>query len=109
MSTQDLVGKSLEGFTVEKLTEVFQVNYHGKKESSLGFFKNPKIAKGFASIQTDATFAKIEEALVLTNGEEGFLLGESIKLLNDEEAKLAIAKKARAKLSDEEAEILGIP
>jgi hypothetical protein len=109
MSTQDLVGKSLEGFTVEKLTEVFQVNYHGKKESSLGFFKNPKIAKGFASIKTDTAFVKTKEALVLTNGIEGFLLGESIRLIDDEKAKLAIAKKARAKLSDEEAEILGIP
>lgn len=109
MGNQDLEGKNFNGFFVRKLTEVFHTNYDGMKTSSLGFFKDPKIAKGFASIQTDAAFVKTKESLVLTNGKEGFLLGESVKLLDDEKAKLAIAKNARAKLSDEEADALGIP
>ena len=38
----------------------------------------------------------------------GFVLGISVKLLNDEQGKFEIATKARAKLSDEEADALGL-
>lgn len=102
------MGLSLEKFTIKELTEVYRVNDDGRKISSLGFFRSEKIAKGFAQIQVAAAWHETGKKFVLTDGKIGFVLEESIKLLDDEQAKLDIAKKARFKLTQEEADALGL-
>jgi len=108
MELKDLLEMSLEGFSVKELIEVFKTDNDGIKVSSLGFFQSEKIAKGFAQIQVDANWHGTGKHFVLTNGKNGFVIGDSIKILDDEEGKLKIAQKARAKLSLEEAEALGL-
>jgi len=108
MEAKDLLGVSLKGFSVKELTEVFKTNDDGRKVESLGFFQSEKIAKGFAQTQVDAAWHKTRKQFVLTDGEIGFVVEDSVEILDDEEGKLEIAKKARAKLSTEEAEALGL-
>ena len=104
----DMIGIDLSGFQVRKLFEVYKTNDDGRKVSSLGFFKSEKIAKGFAKIQVDANWHKVKGNYILTDGKIGFVLGTFINILDDEEAKLAIAEKARLKLTSEEADALGL-
>lgn len=106
VQSKDLIGKKLDGFSVQIYTEVYRVNEDGKKIDSLGFFRNSTIAKAFADGLTDAPWHQTEQELVLTNGEVGFLLGESVKLLSDEQAALEVKEKALAKLTPEEIELL---
>jgi len=108
MEIKRILGISLGRFTIEELTEVYRIDEDGRKISSLGFFRNEKIAKGFAHIQVDAAWHKTGKKFVLTDGKNGFVLGEPIEILDDEKAKLDIAKTARSKLTQEEAEALGL-
>ena len=108
MEMENFIGKSLDGFTIRELIEVYQVNDDGRKERSVGFFKDETVAKGFARTQTDANWHRTQKVTVLTNGDIGFVVGEPIKLLSDEEAALEIRNKALSKLSDEEKAILKV-
>lgn len=102
----DFVGKSLEGFTIQKLTEVFRVDEDGRKSVSIGFFKNGAIAKALAQ---NATYHRTEEAMVLTDGKVGFrILADPVELLDDEKVALEIREKALAKLSLEKRRILKV-
>jgi hypothetical protein len=105
---KDLFGKSLEGFTIQALTEVYKVNDDGIKSQSLGFFHDDDLAKAFAGNQIDAPWHKTEKAFVLTNGETGFLIGEPVILLNDEKAALEVKKKILSKLSKEDRRFLRV-
>jgi hypothetical protein len=108
MKLTELLGKKLEGFSVEQFTEVFMVDCDGRKSKSLGFFHNETIANAFAGNQKDANWHKVRNVLVLTDGINGFIVGEPIEILNDEQTTLEIREKAKAKLSDAERKILGI-
>ena len=108
MELKELVGKSLENFTIQEFTEVYKTNDDGRKESSLGFFRNETVAKAFAQQQTDAAWHRTDKQLVLTDGKVGFLMGKPITILDDEEATLKIREKAIAKLSEEERRVLGL-
>ncbi len=104
----EIIGIDLSQFKVKEFFEVYSVDYDGKFSSSVGYFENEKIAIGFANIQVDADYHRVSKSLILTNEKIGFVLGKSITILNDEKAKLEITQKARAKLTDEEANALGI-
>ena len=106
MQLEDLIGKNLDGFSVQIYTEVYRVDEDGRKTDSLGFFKNSTIAKAFAGGQVDAPWHRTEQEFILTNGEIGFLLGDQVELLDDEKAALEIKEKALAKLTLEEVELL---
>ena len=108
MELKDLIGKSLSGFTVEKRTEVYRTNEDGRKNKSLGFFRDENIAMAFAGIQKDANWHKTAAALILTDGKDGFLLGESVALLNDEKGLLEVRERVKEKLTPEERRVLGI-
>jgi hypothetical protein len=108
MELKDLIGAELNEFTVEKFTEVFKVNDDGRKSKSLGFFRDENIAKAFAGNQKDANWHKTSNVLVLTDGKNGFLVGDSIVILDDEQTLLEIREKAMSKLSDAERKVLGI-
>ncbi len=97
------IGKSLDGFTVQRLTEVYSTNEDGKKVKSKGFFKNGSIAQAFAANQSGGdAYNKTSKHFVLTDGKEGFLIGEVVILLDDEQVALDIRTAAMAKLSDAE-------
>jgi len=108
MDAKELLGKSLSGFAVQELTEVFKVDEDGRKKKSLGFFHDESIAKAFAGNQADANWHRTEKVLVLTDGKEGFVIGGGVTLLDDEKAALEIKEAAIAKLSEAERKVLGL-
>ena len=106
---KELVGKDLKGFKIVEMTEVYRVNDEGRKSGSLGFFKDPNIATAFAGVQTDASWHKTGQVLVLTDGTVGYVITEQepVNLFDDEAEALEIKKKAIAKLSPAERKLLG--
>jgi hypothetical protein len=109
MELIDLVGKDLQGYSVQKLHEVYRVNEDGRKAQSIGYFRSEIIAKAFAEHQTDASWHRTAEAFVLTDGKDGFLLtGESVTLLDDEQASLDARNAAVSKLTAAERTLLGL-
>ena len=108
MTLRGLVGKKLEGFSVRERTEVYKTDDDGHKTKSLGFFKDPNLAKAFASNQADAAWHKTEKAFLLTDGTTAFLIGNSVKLVDDEKEKIVIQEAAKKKLTPEERKVLGL-
>ncbi len=106
---KELIDKDLKGFKIVEMTEVYRMDNDGLKSSSLGFFKNPNMAMAFAGVQTDPSWHKTEQALVLTDGTVGYVIEEQnpVKLFDDEAEALEIKKKAVAKLSPAERKLLG--
>jgi len=102
------IGESLEDFTIEEFTEVYKVEEDGRYSYSLGYFKDEAIAKGFANTCDDPSYLETEKRIVLTNGKIGFIIGDPIKILDDENAVLRIKEEAIAKLTPEERKILKI-
>jgi len=104
-----LVGKDLKGFKIVEMTEVYRVDEDGLKSSSLGFFKDPNTATAFAGVQTNASSHKTIQVLVLTDGTVGYVImhQDPVKLFDDETEAHEIKKKALAKLSPAERELLG--
>ena len=105
---EEMVGKDLSNFKIMELHEVYMTNEDGRWVKSLGFFKSKEIARGFAQIQVDSTYHKTGNQFVLTDGKIGFILGKTIKLVDEEKSKLEVAKAAKAKLGPEMAAALGI-
>jgi hypothetical protein len=103
-----LVGKDLAGFTVQEYTEAYKTDMDGRKERSLGYFKDEAIAKAFVGRQVDSAWYKTERVLLLTNGTVGFLLGQAVKLVDNEQAKLKMKQAAMAKLTPDECRALGL-
>jgi len=103
-----LLGAPLDEFSIQELTEVYETDEDGMKRKSVGFFRDETIAKGFAQGQVDALYYKTEKVFVMVSERKkfGFLIGDLVELLSDEEAALEIRKKALAKLSPEERKIL---
>ncbi|OQA39526.1 MAG: hypothetical protein BWY51_00125 [Parcubacteria group bacterium ADurb.Bin316] len=108
MDLKDLVGTSLTEFSVLEYTEVFRVDEDGHKRTTLGFFQDDSIAIAWKNLQKDSNFCQTQKALVLTDGTNGFMIGPTIEILNDERATLAIRKGALDKLSPEEKKVLGL-
>lgn len=106
----ELLEKDLTGFKIVVMTEVFEVNEDGRKSKSIGFFKDPTVAKVFASAQTDATWHQTCLQPVLTNGVIGWVIGTKtpVKLFDDEKEAAELRAKAIAKLSPEERALLGL-
>ena len=107
---KELVGLNLSNFKVIEMTEVYRTNEDGNKSSSVGFFKNPNIAQGFAEAQTDSSFHKTASRYVLTDDFVGYVLGEkeAINLFDDETEALNLRKQIAAKLSPAQRKILGL-
>lgn len=108
MNLKDFVGKSLDGFVLREMTEVYKTDNDGRKSRSVGFFQNPDVAEAFAGNQQDANWHQTAKHLVFTNGEEGFLIGQAVTLLDDEEAALKAREAALAKLTPAERALLKI-
>jgi hypothetical protein len=107
---KELIGKDLSEFKIVEMTEVYNVDENGRKSSSLGFFKDSNIAEAFAGVQTNASWHRTGQALVLTDGTIGYVIGQrdAVKLFDDEAEALDIKKKAIAKLSPAERKLLGL-
>lgn len=106
----ELVGKDLKGFKIVEMTEVYRVNEDGRKSISLGFFKDLNIASAFAGGQTDASWHKTGQALVLTDGTVGYVIAQQdpVKLFEDEAEVLKIKERVVAKLTIAERKVLGL-
>ena len=108
MSNDFMVGKPLDGFTIAHLTEVYRVDVDGKKESTIGYFRDEVIARGFAENQTDANWHKTCEVMAVIKDDEVFLLGERIELGDEGAAALKIREGALAKLTAADRKVLGV-
>ncbi|PIT90617.1 MAG: hypothetical protein COU22_01215 [Candidatus Komeilibacteria bacterium CG10_big_fil_rev_8_21_14_0_10_41_13] len=95
--------EGLSGFRVEKRIHVFTVDYDGFFEKSIGVFKDPDVAKGFAKGQT---YLKTEEVYVWTDGEWAFVFKGCLEVINDEQEALKLREVALAKLTPEERKLL---
>lgn len=104
----DLVGKSLDGFTVQEYTEVYMTDNDGRISKSLDHFKDESIAKAFAGHQPDAAWHKTRKVLLLTDGKVAFVLGERVTLVDNEKMALEVKEAALKKLTPEERKVLGI-
>jgi hypothetical protein len=104
-----LVGKDLKGFKIIEMTEVYQIDDNGLRSSSIGFFKDPNTAVAFVGVQTDASWHKTGQALVLTDGIIGYVITqlEPVKFFDDETEVMNVKKKVIAKLSPAERKLLG--
>lgn len=108
---QEWVNKDLKGFKILEMTEVYGVDFDGRKSVSVGFFKDQDFAKAFAGMKNgEGGLYRTEKAMVLTNGTIGYVINnrEPVKLLNEKTEKVAITKNALSKLSPEERKILGL-
>lgn len=77
--------------------------------SSVGFFRDGSIANAFAANESGGeSYNKTVECFVLTDGQEGFLVGRAVTLLDDEQAALKIREAALAKLTLAERAVLKI-
>ncbi len=104
---KDLVGQDLKKFKIVEMTEVYQTDVEGRgKTNTVGFFKNPDIAKAFAEGH-DYTF-QTAASLVLTDGVTGFVIEsqEPVKFFSDEEEVLKLKEKAMKKLTPAERKLL---
>ncbi len=77
---QEIIGKKLDGFTVEEYVEVYKTNFDGSKAKSLAFRKSEEEAEEVINKQVASQWFKTRRVLILTNGKIGFLLGEKIDL-----------------------------
>ena len=107
MTFKELAGKRLSKFSIEERTEVYKTDLDGRKTKSLGFFKDPRVAKAFASNQVDAAWHGTDQAFLLTDGISAYLIGEKVELVDDEKERLAAQEAAKKKLSPEERKLLG--
>lgn len=106
---QDLIGLSLDGYTVRQMHEVFKADEDGGKTETKGYFRDANIAAAWAQGQTDASWHKTREVLVATNGQRFFLFtGQEIAPFSDERAALQVRETALAKLTEEERAVLGL-
>lgn len=106
---KSLIGQDLSEYHIMSMSEVYQVDEKGIKTGTLGFFKNPDIAKAFAN-QKGTNYFRTSEILVLSNDTQGVTLdaAEIVTFFDDEEETQKIKEKAIAKLSPEERKILGL-
>jgi len=101
-----LLGEPLDDFSLREYTEVYTVSDDGRKTESKGFLKDENVAKAVARNQPDANWHKTEKAIILTDGNIGFLIGKQITFMDDEKEALEAREKALEKLSAEDIIIL---
>jgi len=103
-------GMDLSGFSVEAYTEVYRVDDDGMPSKSIGFFKDPTVAKAFADNVTDSAWHKTAKHLILTNGKVGVILDtkRDVKLFDDEQEAVRLRQVALDKLTSEDRALLGL-
>ena len=108
MSTKRLVGKSLEGFTVQKYMAVYNTNDMGRVDGDPVFFVQDKdVADAWIGIQPNPSFYTTGEEYILTDGKTGFSI-YPVTIQGGEKIKRKIKKGALAKLTFGEKKILGL-
>lgn len=107
-----LAKDGLEKFTIVEMTEVYGKDEDGRKAQSLGFFRDPTVAKAFeGNRQRPGSHWGYGMAthFVLTDGFVAFIVKpDLVNMVNDEQAALDARNAAIAKLSPEERTLLGL-
>jgi hypothetical protein len=96
-SLEEMVGKELNGFTIQQYTEVYKVDDGGTKTETVRYFKDHDLAEEFIRHQPDPGWYNTEHVFLLTYGEVGFLMGQSVTLVDDEDE---VASTLRQKIFD---------
>jgi hypothetical protein len=102
-----LVGEPLNDFKVLPMTEVYSIDYEGRLIRSEGCLQSEVEAKAYAQV-VDSEYVRTRSVLVLTNGQEGYFLGDQAVMLDTSAVLDAVREKALAKLTAEERQVLGL-
>jgi hypothetical protein len=106
---EQMVGMNLDGFTVQKCTEVYKIDDDGTKTKSVGYFKDKEVAEAYAQNKVHAAWHKTKPVYLLTDGKIGVLMGERVALIDDEATIVVEVRDAiLAKLTPAERKILGV-
>lgn len=105
-----LVGTELTGFRIEILAEVYRTNEEGQRTESLGYTRDPVIARMYASQQKRPFFVEVTtDVLVLTDGKVAYRLPkEGIQVLDEDHILENSRERALAKLTLADRTILGL-
>lgn len=106
-SLEDIVGKSLTGFSVIRMTEVYRTNEDGRFTKSEGCFTSEVMARAYANGLADSSYTSTREVLVLTDGKVGYSLDESVVIADEGKVLESIRGKALSKLTPDEIKVLG--
>jgi hypothetical protein len=112
-------GKSLDGFTVGEITEIYLVNVHNdKRTGSVGFLESDTLAQSYIKIMdrptihdpADEEVFRTRKVLVLTNGTQTFLIDAvvPVTICSETETRDALREEARKKIPESVREFLGI-
>lgn len=106
---EKLIGQDLSPYKIVQMSEVVREDVNGITIASIGFFKDADIANAFADQHKDSGYIKVKQALVLSDGKNGFTMDQSrVALLFDDEAEvLKIKQNALQRLSPYERKVLG--
>ena len=109
---QEMIGIDLAGFTIQTVFHVYNTNYEGQFNGSIGYFKDETIARAFAGPQKGDNMVKVSPVLALTDGTVGFLMNEnrtnSFTYMNDEEEAVRLKHEALASLTSAQRRLLGL-
>jgi hypothetical protein len=104
----DLIGKPLNDFHVVRMTEVYSTDCDGRFDKSVGCLMNEVEARAYATGLADSAYTRTRSVLVLTNGNEAYFLGDEALVADISVVLDSIRKKALAKLTAEEIQVLGL-
>lgn len=107
----DLANKSLQGWTVRRVVEVYSVDDDGRYAKNLAWFASPDLAEAFKDQQPDSAYHRTDECWALMNDElkQGIAFGndsENIKLMDEVEVRKGVRAKAMEKLTPAERKAL---
>jgi hypothetical protein len=105
---ESLIHQPMLGYRVERMVELYRIDTDGRYTGSEGCFSNEVLARAYAQGLRDPDYTNTQEVIVLTDGTEGYLLGRVVTIHHEDGVLETIRRQARAKLTPEEADILGV-
>ncbi|MCK5286010.1 MAG: hypothetical protein KAJ58_02170 [Candidatus Pacebacteria bacterium] len=104
-----LIGDHPENFVLKEMVEVFRKDAQGNIIESMNFLEDERIAEGLIQIYRNVKDYHTRKVWVVTDGKNGFLLGESIVIEQDEKVKKHLARHALSKLNKHDRFMLDLP
>ncbi len=106
-----IANKSLQGWTVRRVVEVYAIDTDGRYAKNLAWFASPDLAEAFKDQQPDSAFCRTDVCWALMDDElkQGIAFGDNsknIKLMDEVEVRKGVRAKAMEKLTPAERKAL---
>ncbi|HOX60923.1 MAG TPA: hypothetical protein PLV72_02875 [Candidatus Magasanikbacteria bacterium] len=97
------------GWRIEKVVEVYNTNDDGQRTSVVGYFRDQTIAWAFV-MEDAGNHRKSKLVSIFTNGIRAYILGDpqDVKFFDEKAESTRLKKRALAKLTESEKELLGL-